>query len=68
MARHLGGRVVDPVVHDQVVWAVEQRLLEELMPALDTRLTAMLDADFEAGSSAPAVARRVSIIMEPGRH
>ena len=45
VARHLDGRNVDPVVRGAVVWAVEQRLLEELMPALDTHLAAMLDAD-----------------------
>jgi hypothetical protein len=47
VARHLDGRIVDPVVHGAVVWAVEQRLLEELTPALDTRLAAMLAAGFD---------------------
>ena len=47
VARHLDGRDVDPGVRDAVVWAVEQRLLEELMPALDPHLVAMLDAHLD---------------------
>jgi hypothetical protein len=47
VARHLDGRRVDPVVRGAVVWAVEQRLREELMPALDTRLVEMLDAHLD---------------------
>lgn len=50
VARHLDGRIVDPVVRGAVVWAVEQRLLEELMPPLDTRLAAVLDADLESSA------------------
>lgn len=44
VAEHLGDRCVPHPVRAAVTWATEQRLREDLRPALDSHLCNVLDA------------------------